>query len=49
LAVHDDVRVAGVLNGGKPEGRSLASEEMSVNSRTLAGCWRRWWLGGSVQ
>jgi hypothetical protein len=48
LAVHGGVRAAGVLNGGRPEGRSLASEEMSVSSRTPTGCWRRWWPGDSV-
>jgi hypothetical protein len=48
LAVHGGVRAAGVLNGDRPEGRSLVLEEMSVSSRTPAGCWRRWWPGGSV-
>jgi hypothetical protein len=51
LAVHGGVRATRVLNGGRPEGRLLAPEEMSVSSRTLAGagggggrvvwCWRR--------
>jgi hypothetical protein len=43
LAVHGGLRATGVLNGGRPEGRLLASEEMLVNSRTPVGCWRRWW------
>jgi hypothetical protein len=40
--------VARVLNDGRPEGRSLAPEEMSVSSRMPVGCWRRWRPGGSV-
>jgi hypothetical protein len=48
LAVHGGVRAAGVLNGGRSEGRSLAPEEMSVSSRTPTRCWRRWRQGGSV-
>jgi hypothetical protein len=38
LAVHGGVRATGVLNGGRPKGRSLAPEEMSVSSRTPTGC-----------
>jgi hypothetical protein len=37
LVVHGGVRAAGVLNGGRPEGRSLASEEVAVSSRTPVG------------
>jgi hypothetical protein len=48
LAIHGGVQVAEVLNGGRPEGRSLAPKELSVSSRTPTGWWRRWRLGGSV-
>jgi hypothetical protein len=48
LVVHGGVQAAGVLNGGRPEGRSLALEEMSVSSRMPVGCWRRWRPGDSV-
>jgi hypothetical protein len=37
LAIHCGMRAAGVLNDDRPEGRSLASEEMAVSSRTLWG------------
>jgi hypothetical protein len=36
LALYGGVRSAGVLNGGRPEGRSLALKEMLVSSKTAA-------------
>jgi hypothetical protein len=42
LAFYSGMGSAGVLDGGRPEGRLLAPKERTVSNRTSAVCCQRW-------